>query len=44
MPLSIGFVQACDILYVLPDWKKSTGAQAEVAYAKMAGKCIVFAE
>ncbi len=43
-PISIAFVQACDVVYVLNDWEKSIGAQAEVTYAKMAGKEIVYQE
>ena len=30
-PISIGFVQACDCLFVLRDWKESKGARAGVA-------------
>lgn len=41
-PISIAFVEACDVVYVLNDWRKSIGAMAEVAYAKMAGKEITF--
>ena len=41
-PISIAFVEACDALYVLDDWQESKGAQAEVAYAKMAGKEIIY--
>lgn len=41
-PISIAFVQACDVVYALNDWEKSIGAQAEVTYAKMAGKQIVY--
>ena len=41
-PISIAFVQACDLVYALNDWEKSVGAQAEVTYAKMAGKEIVY--
>ncbi len=43
-PISIAFVEACDIVYALNDWEKSIGAQAEVTYAKMAGKEIVYQE
>ena len=43
-PISIAFVEACDVVYVLNDWRKSTGAMAEVAYAKMAGKEIIYQE
>ena len=41
-PISIAFVEACDVVYALNDWEKSIGAQAEVTYAKMAGKEIVY--
>lgn len=41
-PISIAFVEACDALYVLDGWQESTGAQAEVAYARMAGKEIIY--
>ena len=43
-PISIGFVQACDCLFVLRDWKDSKGARAEVAYAEMLGKEIFYEE
>ena len=43
-PISIAFVEACDVVYALNDWEKSVGAQAEVTYAKMAGKEIVYQE
>lgn len=43
-PISIAFVQACDVVYALNNWEKSIGAQAEVTYAKMAGKEIVYQE
>ena len=43
-PISIGFVQACDCLFVLGDWKESKGARAEVAYAEMLGKEIFYEE
>ena len=41
-PISIGFVQACDVVYALSDWKESKGARAEVAYAEMAGKVVIY--
>ncbi len=43
-PISIAFVEACDVVYALNDWEKSLGAQAEVTYAKMAGKEIIYQE
>lgn len=43
-PISIGFVQTCDCLFVLRDWKESKGARAEVAYAEMLGKEIFYEE
>lgn len=43
-PISIGFVQACDCLFVLRDWRESKGARAEVAYAEMLGKKIFYEE
>ena len=43
-PISIAFVEACDVVYALNDWEKSVGAQAELTYAKMAGKEIVYQE
>ena len=42
-PISIGFVQSCTSLYVLPDWQESKGARAEVAYAQFLRKDCVFA-
>ena len=43
-PISIAFVEACDVVYALNDWEKSIGAQAEVTYAKMSGKEIIYQE
>ena len=43
-PISIAFVQACDVVYALNDWENSIGAHAEIAYAKMAGKEIIYEE
>lgn len=40
-PISIAFVQACDVVYALSDWKESKGAKAEVSYALMAGKIVI---
>jgi len=40
--ISIACVEVCDVVYALNDWEKSIGAQAEVTYAKMAGKEIVY--
>jgi hypothetical protein len=39
---SMGFVNACDCLVVLNSWKKSVGAKAEIAYARMLKKEILF--
>lgn len=41
-PISIGFVQACDVVYALKDYKNSKGAKAEIAYAEMSGKVIIY--
>lgn len=41
--ISLGFVNACDSLYALSDWRESKGAQAEIAYAKFLRKNIVYA-
>ena len=43
-PISIAFVQVCDVVCATEGWEKSIGAQAEVAYAKMAGKEIIYQE
>lgn len=43
-PISIAFVEACDVVFVLNNYENSVGAQAEVAYAKMVGKEIVYQE
>ena len=43
-PISIAFVQASDIVYALKDWNDSQGAIAELHYAEMAGKVIIFAD
>lgn len=40
-PISIAFVQACDVVYALSDWKESKGAKAEVSYALMTGKIVI---
>jgi len=41
-PISIAFVETCDILFVLNNADNSIGAQAEIAYAKMSGKTIIY--
>lgn len=41
-PISIAFVEASDVVFVLSNYNNSVGAQAEIAYAKMAGKEITF--
>ena len=41
-PISIAFVEASDVVFVLSNYNNSVGAQAEIAYAKMAGKEIMF--
>lgn len=43
-PISIAFVEACDVVFVLNNYNNSVGAQAEIAYAKMAGKEIIYQE
>lgn len=43
-PISIAFVEASDVVFVLSNYNNSVGAQAEVTYAKMAGKEIVYQE
>lgn len=43
-PISIAFVEACDVVFVLNNYENSVGAQAEIAYAKMAGKEIIYQE
>ena len=43
-PISIAFVEACDVVFVLNNYSNSVGAQAEIAYAKMAGKEIIYQE
>lgn len=41
-PISIAFVQASDVVYALSGWEDSVGARAEVSYAKMARKVVVY--
>ena len=43
-PISIAFVEASDVVFVLNNYNNSVGAQAEIAYAKMAGKEIIYQE
>lgn len=43
-PISIAFVNVCDMVFILKNHKDSIGAQAEIAYAKMSGKEIVYEE
>lgn len=40
-PISIGFVNACTVLYVLEGYEASKGVCAEMSYAIMSGKKIV---
>lgn len=40
--LSVGAVQASDIICVLEGWEKSKGARAEFSLAEMMGKTIIY--
>jgi len=40
--LDLAELKKCDAIYVLEDWKKSDGAQAEYYYARGAGKGMFF--
>lgn len=43
-PISIAFVEVSDMVFVLKNYKGSIGTQAEIAYARMAGKEIIYEE
>lgn len=36
--LDLTVLMGCDAIYMLPDWKDSPGARAELAYAEAVGK------
>ena len=42
MRIDLIFVDACDVVVLLPDWRYSDGAQIEVDRAKALGKEIIF--
>ena len=44
MQIDLIFVDACDVVVTLPDWRYSDGAQVEVDRAKALGKEIIFYE
>jgi hypothetical protein len=44
MQIDLIFVDACDVVVLLPDWRYSDGAQVEVDHAKKLGKQIIFYE
>ena len=44
MQIDLIFVDACDVVVLLPDWRYSDGAQIEVDRAKALGKEIIFYE
>lgn len=44
MPICLAMLQACDIVFMLNNWKDSKGAKVEHEYAKIQGKKIIYQE
>lgn len=44
MPICLAMIDACDAIYLLPDWHLSKGATLEKAYAEYQGKNVLYAE
>ena len=44
MPICTAMIDACDAVYMLPDWEKSLGAKTERLYGKRQGKEIFHLE
>ena len=44
MPICLAMIDACDAIYLLPDWHLSKGAMLEKAYAEYQGKKVLYAE
>lgn len=44
MPICLAMLQAADAIYLLGNWKDSTGARLELQYARYQGKDIMFEE
>lgn len=42
MPICTSMIDQCDTIYMLNNWKDSKGAKAELGYAKVTGKRIVY--
>lgn len=42
MPICLAMLEACDEVYMLPNWTDSKGAKLEHEYAKLQGKKIVY--
>lgn len=43
MKICLAMLEACDAVYMLPDWRKSKGARTEYKFASKKGKVIMFA-
>jgi hypothetical protein len=44
MPMCLSLLEACDAIYLLPDWHLSKGATLEKAYAEYQGKNVLYEE
>lgn len=44
MPICLSMIEGADAVYMFNDWKNSTGALLELAYAKYQGKAVIYGE
>ena len=44
MPICLAMLEACEVVYMLNNWKDSKGAKVEHEYAKIQGKKIIYQE
>lgn len=44
MTISFALLSVCDAIYMLPGWENSNGATAELHYANVHGKIVMFPE
>lgn len=42
MPICLDMLEACEVVYMLSNWKDSKGARLEHDYAKLQGKQIIY--
>ena len=44
MHVDFALIDVCDAIYMMRDWKSSSGAQRELSYARAKGKKVFFEE